>query len=292
VHEAPGAFRRGVLQTRLRGTGACRRSRDFAASIRLSVLVRRPRLGGRLDARPPRAHHPRAATPNTAHRLLQSMRSASTTAESVVTPGLGLENESRARGLGALLRRAAQPGIFGSGAIAWFPARMASSDAIARVASFAPARLAPDTSCRGPGIPSSVEYARKSPCPARSSRRRARAPDCSGGALPTSLREENSYSTHRGAFRRWASSLEDGPIPQAVSSVWRTGQALLQSPQSFCTRGPVCGVAATRLETEQALFLREELEPKAALLPRRGASSDFYVPVRSAARCAAELPRA
>jgi len=36
----------------------------------------------------------------------------------------------------------------------------------------------------------------KGPCPARSSRRRTRAPDCSGGAFPTRLREEDSCSAH------------------------------------------------------------------------------------------------
>jgi hypothetical protein len=55
------AFHRRVLLPRSRGAGARHRSRDFAASIRLPTLLHRPHFEGQLDARPPRAHHPRVS---------------------------------------------------------------------------------------------------------------------------------------------------------------------------------------------------------------------------------------
>jgi hypothetical protein len=76
------------------------------------------------------------------------------------------------------------------------PLGSTSFGAIARVESFSPARLARTPHVAEPGRPSSVECARRSRVPPARHAFTSRAPDRSGGAFPTSLREENSCSTH------------------------------------------------------------------------------------------------
>lgn len=199
------------------------RSRGFATSIRLPTLLRWARKGAQLDRR---CHgfitHARPATRRSPTSAIKPIRKHVPPNRRQPRLGARGRNLERPNTGSSVLRRVEAEVLRVRDQLVRvtpFDGRLPSL-AIARAESFAPARSDSDTSCRGIRSLHAVETscrARFHPFAALS---RWRTPDCSGGALPTRLREEDSLSTHPRCLPSQGLLVRGGAPPQVVYSLW------------------------------------------------------------------------